>query len=311
MPIVSVLIVEDNDDDALLLSRAIRRYAPGAVTFDVHKTLDAGLCAVRERHYDLVILDYGLGPLNSMPILHAATMRAIPVVVVTGYHTEELNEMVMREGAAAAYSKEALSQERLRDIVGSAIGVGQEKRSLLQLALYEPELGIPNRFFLFRRLAEEISRGSRGHAALSVLMIDVDYFKRYNDAHGHAAGDECLRRVAALLAASVRRPSDLVARYGGEEFAAVLPMTSLEGACQVGERMRAAVEVAEMPGHQVTVSIGVHTVVPDFEMTPTTLLHEADCALYRAKESGRNCVVATPYAEWLAPKTSDLPRRES
>ncbi|MBV8672873.1 MAG: GGDEF domain-containing protein, partial [Acidobacteriaceae bacterium] len=136
----------------------------------------------------------------------------------------------------------------------------------------------------------------RNHSDLSLLLIDVDHFKAYNDIQGHLAGDDCLRRIAKVASNVVSRPSDLVARYGGEEFAVVLPGTPKAGARNVAERIRAAVQGLAMP-HEgnphavVTVSIGCATYIPQPEMKLDSLISAADSALYRAKAAGRNTVV--------------------
>jgi len=136
----------------------------------------------------------------------------------------------------------------------------------------------------------------RAGSRFSLLLIDVDHFKAYNDIHGHLAGDDCLRRIARVTSEMVSRPSDLVARYGGEEFAVVLPDTPQPGAHKVAERIRAAIEALAMPhgGNPhgvVTVSIGCATCTPEPDMQIGGLIESADSALYRAKAGGRNAVV--------------------
>jgi diguanylate cyclase (GGDEF)-like protein len=127
-------------------------------------------------------------------------------------------------------------------------------------------------------------------------MLDVDHFKKFNDFYGHAAGDECLQHVAAILAATVERSSDLVARYGGEEFAVLLSDTDARGARVVAESIRERVETAAIahaasdPEQCVTVSIGVATMVPAADEESRELIEQADRALYRAKGAGRNRV---------------------
>lgn len=139
--------------------------------------------------------------------------------------------------------------------------------------------------------------------ALSLLMIDVDYFKHYNDRYGHQAGDECLKKVAATISSVLKRPSDLVARYGGEEFAVILSNVPKDGATIVAERIRAAVEQLELPSgnpatRYVTISVGVASITPvSPEENPEKLLATADAALYEAKHSGRNQVVIFNYNE--------------
>ena len=124
-------------------------------------------------------------------------------------------------------------------------------------------------------------------------MIDVDFFKRYNDRYGHVAGDDCLRLVAGAIAAAARRPADLPARYGGEEFAVILPMTALDGALLIAERIRAAIAALDVAhvdsacGH-VTVSIGAASTMAPRTEQGQSLIAAADRALYRAKKQGRN-----------------------
>ena len=154
---------------------------------------------------------------------------------------------------------------------------------------------IANRRRLDQVMAHEWRLAARIHTDISLLLIDVDHFKPYNDIYGHLAGDDCLRRLAKVILEMVSRPSDLVARYGGEEFAVVLPNTPHAGALQVAERIRTAVQELGMP-HEgnphrvVTVSIGCATQIPEPDARLDRLIDAADHALYRAKHAGRNAV---------------------
>ncbi|MDR6926181.1 diguanylate cyclase (GGDEF)-like protein [Pseudomonas sp. BE134] len=178
---------------------------------------------------------------------------------------------------------------------------GQEKlievnRSLELLALEDALTGLSNRrqFDLF--ILAEMGRARRTQTHLAMLMIDVDHFKSFNDRYGHVAGDECLRRISAIIKDNIKRPGDLAARYGGEEFAVVLPGTDYPGAFLVAENIRHAVlraDIAhcESPGGRVTVSIGVCAFNPASQDQPEDLVSAADKALYVAKASGRNMSV--------------------
>jgi diguanylate cyclase (GGDEF)-like protein len=165
---------------------------------------------------------------------------------------------------------------------------------------------------------QEWRRAAREAQWLALLLIDVDNFKNYNDMHGHPAGDACLRAVAKTIANLARRPGDLVARYGGEEFAVLLPLTDLRGSCELGEKIRAAIEALELEpvgsalvegeaqgaeAHEpkadaartrITISIGCASIVPGGEESPPALVQDADRALYLAKANGRNRVEAKP-----------------
>jgi diguanylate cyclase (GGDEF)-like protein/PAS domain S-box-containing protein len=156
------------------------------------------------------------------------------------------------------------------------------------LATQDGLTGLYNQRAFQERLEEAYQHAVRYHTPLSLLLLDVDRFKRYNDRYGHLAGDEALRQVAALLQHQARA-ADVVARYGGEEFVIVLPHTEADGALALGERFRAALKAARWTGRTVTVSIGAATLTP--AMTGRNdLIAAADRALYASKNKGRNCV---------------------
>ena len=169
--------------------------------------------------------------------------------------------------------------------------------TLRQLADSDALTGLANRRRFDETLAAEHERARRSGQPLSLILLDVDYFKKFNDRYGHVAGDDCLRRVAAAIATGPRRPTDLAARYGGEEFAIILPDTDGEGARAVAEKIRQAVPAlgiahADSPCAAVTVSLGVHTCRPaaESEAAPLACIEAADGLLYRAKMDGRNCL---------------------
>ncbi|MEN9207966.1 MAG: diguanylate cyclase [Gloeomargarita sp. GMQP_bins_69] len=172
-------------------------------------------------------------------------------------------------------------------------------RELQRLAAFDGLTQVANRRRFDEYLAQQWQQLAAEGASLSLILADIDFFKRYNDTYGHLAGDDCLRRVAQTIVQVVNRPDDLVARYGGEEFAVILPRTILSGAVMVAERIRAAVEQLRIPHpcstvHDwVTLSLGVTTMVPTTLNSPAELVAAADHALYQAKQQGRNCVV--PY----------------
>jgi len=178
--------------------------------------------------------------------------------------------------------------ETLRDVT-------DEKRAqvaLEQLATRDGLTGLANRRCFDDTLQAEWQRALRQQQPLSLLMVDVDNFKQYNDAYGHLGGDECLQRIACAVSNEMRA-NDLVARYGGEEFAVILPNQSLKGAAIVAERIRCRVEQLHLPNlgsaqHVVTVSIGAATALAAPGSDPSQLVATADSALYRAKHMGRN-----------------------
>ncbi len=162
----------------------------------------------------------------------------------------------------------------------------EKNAALLNSSLTDGLTGCHNRRAFQLRLDEEHQRALRYDTPLSLLMIDVDHFKQFNDVYGHVAGDEVLRRVAHLLT-SAARTNDYVARYGGEEFTVILPNTAGEGALSVAERLRKSIETAQWTQRKVTVSAGASTLIGS-AMSAEELLIEADQALYQAKRMGRN-----------------------
>ena len=174
--------------------------------------------------------------------------------------------------------------------------IEQRDREAL-LARSDSLTGIANRRLFDEALTSEWRRAQRTATALSLVIADIDSFKRYNDSLGHLAGDTCLRRVAQSLATAARRPGDLVARIGGEEFAFILPGTSRADALAIAERVREEILALQIPhprssvSRYVTLSLGVAELTPDLGQSPQDLIRAADAALYRAKKQGRNRVV--------------------
>ena len=171
------------------------------------------------------------------------------------------------------------------------------EKELAQLAATDALTGVANRRTLDLTLRHEWFRAQRSGQPLSLLMIDADHFKAFNDHYGHQAGDDALREVAKVISDNVRRPADMVARYGGEEFSVILAETDSAGARQIAEQIRVAVEqlpIAAGGESPVTVSIGLSTWTTATDVSLEQLMFAADKALYQAKEKGRNRVVASP-----------------
>ena len=201
-------------------------------------------------------------------------------------------------------SRQVIAQLELRrSIAVLESGITEREQYVEQLEQYQQTLevaqvqleiqsatdsltGVKNRGAFNICLDEEFARAKRQHSPLSLVMLDVDWFKHFNDSFGHPAGDEALRAVAQILRQTVR-PYDVVARYGGEEFAAILPATGREGALVIAERCRRAIQSAVWPHQVVTVSLGAATLSADM-VSSSYLLTKADKALYQSKQDGRN-----------------------
>jgi diguanylate cyclase (GGDEF)-like protein len=221
-----------------------------------------------------------------------ATAYVVPVGVLVFVFLQAL--ILARHYSLAFVRVEELFREKTK-LEGTAL-------TLRNLTLLDALTGIANRRRFDQYLVQEWRRAARKKTCLACIMMDIDHFKRFNDTHGHPAGDEALRKIAGALGRSVRRPADLVVRYGGEEFAALLPDTDLAGAQSLAEKIRTTVLELAIPRHDaatgtegsevpevVTLSLGCAATVPNAaETDPLVLVRMADAALYRAKERGRN-----------------------
>jgi diguanylate cyclase (GGDEF)-like protein len=224
---------------------------------------------------------------------HFRETWGFPVLVLLGAALATVGAVRWRLRALERRRREleALVSERTAQLA-------EANRELERLASEDGLTRLANRRTFEASYSDEHRRAVRNAAPLSVIMLDVDCFKRYNDRYGHLAGDECLRAVAAVLRERVRRAGDLVARYGGEEFVIVLANANLEGARQVAEQVRHAVEALGLPhgasdvAPHVTISLGVASTVPRIGDDPAALVAAADSQLYRAKAGGRNRVCA-------------------
>jgi two-component system cell cycle response regulator len=227
------------------------------------------------------------------------TMKSLEIEVICPlFRNDDINGLLLlgpniKDEEYAHDTLEALGI--LANMFSIAVSNAQMYEQIKALSYTDGMTGLHNYRFFRMRIKEEISRARREHSLISLLIMDVDYFKNYNDTLGHPAGDEVLRKVSAILQKSVR-DNDIVARYGGEEFAIILTGADKVGACSLAERIRVKVENTEFykeeiqPNGKLTISIGTAT-FPDDAVTEDDLILKADRALYHAKNTGRNIVV--------------------
>jgi len=247
---------------------------------------------------DLILLDIQMPGIDGYEVCgrlkEDPASSGIPIIFVTALDAVSDEEQGLNLGAVD-YIAKPFNQAIVRARVRTHMSLKRKTDLLEEIALLDGLTGIPNRRNFDQELQREGKRSFREGDSFSLLMMDIDHFKAFNDHYGHGAGDTALRKVAETLGESLSRPTDRVSRYGGEEFVVLLPSTDREGACRVAERLRAAVEELAIT-HQystvatvVTLSIGCATHSPDDAgELPDDLLRRADEALYRAKEAGRN-----------------------
>ncbi len=183
-----------------------------------------------------------------------------------------------------------------KELVASEKKLIEKNEVLKRLSIHDGLTDVYNRRYFHQHFDREWKRVIRDKKSISLIMIDIDFFKLFNDTYGHLAGDDCLKQVAKTLNSLVNRPADLFARYGGEEFVAVLPGTDKEGSLLLAEEMRMAVEELKIKhtssdiSEYVTISLGIGTIFPDIKSSSNALIDLADKVLYKVKQSGRNKV---------------------
>ncbi|GJI99298.1 hypothetical protein RugamoR57_60160 [Duganella caerulea] len=238
---------------------------------------------------------------NNFPSLLSQTLNKAPFALYASPAAAARNERIQQAVEVRPIAVEGAARHCLIQINDVSIAVAREKLLREQAMVLRTQTfadgltGIANRRHFDVAMEKEHRRAKRGGTPLSLLMIDIDHFKAYNDHYGHQKGDQCLIQVAAALASMLRRPCDLMARYGGEEFAMILPETDVEQATLMAEAIRARTQELAIPhernsdaGQQVTVSIGIATQRVDAPAGIEALIGAADRALYLAKRNGRN-----------------------
>jgi len=252
---------------------------------------------VREQNPDLVLLDVVMPDMDGFEVLQqlksSLDTSGIPVIFVTAHGGDEIETQCLHAGAVDFISK-PINPSVVRARVKTHLTLKFQSDFLRDMAFLDGLTGVSNRRQFDDRLPMEWGRAQRKGTALTVIMLDVDSFKAYNDHYGHQAGDDCLRQIAAALKNALRRPTDLVARYGGEEFVCLLPDTGFDDGMLLGQRLLDAVRAMAIPHHfskaqpVVTISVGVATREgPGPDGRAGYLVSLADAQLYQAKHGGR------------------------
>nr|WP_320193394.1 PleD family two-component system response regulator [uncultured Desulfobacter sp.] len=295
----SVLIVDDAPVNIRMLASALKDTYRVRVANGGLKALDI---AGSDDPPDIILLDVKMPEIDGYEVCrrlkqNPETMQ-IPIIFVTTRGSSQDEAFGLNLGAVDYISK-PFSIPVVKARVRTHLQLKRHRDKLESLAMIDGLTGIANRRSFDQTIEQEWRRAQRTDTHLSLIMIDIDEFKRYNDNYGHGAGDECLRLVAYTIESTMRRSGDFVGRYGGEEFVVLLPECDLEGALEVAEKIRLKIKELNIPhrfskvADHITVSLGCNAMKYESGTTSTKLLHKADQALYQAKEQGRDRVVAS------------------
>lgn len=298
--ISTLLVIDDSRIARQQLIAILRRNSLFNFYFEAADGIE-GLKIALNKPIDLIICDIEMPGMDGFKFLRMLNGREelqdIPVIMVTGREDTETKIKGLEQGASDYVTKpydagELLARVKVQLKIKSLQDkLKQSNQLLLELSLTDPLTGLSNRRAMMENLSMEFERSTRKKSPLSLLMLDIDHFKKINDDFGHQQGDRLLQSFAALLRDHARQ-YDMAARFGGEEFALILPETGEADAWLVAERIRRGVEElrsADLPAEfRMTVSIGVATSPRPAMSSTDDLIREADYALYRAKRSGRN-----------------------
>ncbi len=295
----TVLIVDDVPMNIKILGDALKADYSVRFATNGQKALDI---ITSDSPPDLVLLDIMMPGMNGYEVCQKLKAdkqtQNIPVIFITAMSQEE-DETKGLELGAVDYITKPFSLPIVKIRVKTHLELKRHRDMLEHLSMLDGLTGIPNRRRFDECFEMEWKRAEREASFLSLIMIDIDHFKHFNDYYGHQAGDDCLKMVAHTLANSVKRAADCVARYGGEEFACILPGTDVQGAVQVGEAMRKNIEelkiahASSQVAEHVTISLGSASIIPSRKKSQFSLLEAADRNLYKAKETGRNRLKST------------------
>jgi diguanylate cyclase (GGDEF)-like protein len=288
-----ILIVDDDPVTVLLLNELLSSehelyFADGE---------DKALKIAVEHDVDLILLDIMLPETDGYTICRTLKRNtetsAIPVIFISA-KTETEDEVKGLEAGAVDYITKPISAPKILARVRTHLELKRYRDLLEDLSNIDGLTGIANRRRFDAMLAHEWSHSIRAQTKLSLIIIDIDHFKEYNDLYGHAAGDTCIKKIAQALRRGLLRTTDLAARYGGDEFACILPETDAPGAANVARMLHEAVgrlvirHVHQAAGGIVSVSMGIATAEPTAGTQVLSLIEAADACLYDAKNEGRD-----------------------
>jgi diguanylate cyclase (GGDEF)-like protein len=294
----TILIVDDNPLNIHVLAQPLFKEYEVKIATDGPSALTI---LDQDNKIDLILLDIMMPEMDGYEVCRRIknnpSIQDIPVIFVSAKGEVKDQQHGFNLGAVD-YITKPFEIPLVLARIHVHLRLKNKSEKLEKLALVDALTDIPNRRSLDNSVEREFKRGKRYKKTISLLMIDVDHFKAFNDHYGHGAGDKCLRKIAQTLESCIKRPGDMVGRYGGEEFMVVLPDCIHSGAVTIAEEMRQKIAMLNIPheyssvADHVTVSIGVKSKRCESEITSQEIMNKADQMLYLAKEQGRNRVVS-------------------
>lgn len=303
---MKILLVDDSKIEQMVISSYLD---PQKHQVIIASSGEEGVEAFYSQHPDLILLDVMMPGIDGYEVakrIRQSSEPWVPIIFLSGktssqdlaegiaaggddYLTKPVDPLVL---SAKLQAMDRIAKMRAQ-LIATTIQLEQANQELKQLSLSDGLTGIANRRYLDQTLPSELNRAFREQFPISVLLIDVDHFKKFNDHHGHLEGDDCLKQIAWQLRGACRRGSDFACRYGGEEFCVLLPNTDLLGANAVASNILGSIESLQIPhlgiepATTVTISIGIYSHDSSEPIKANAFLANADCALYQAKNAGR------------------------
>ncbi len=315
---ITVLLI----DDQAMIAEAVRRALSSEKDIEFHYCQDPtkGIKLATEINATVILQDLVMPDIDGLMMVRYFRVNKdtaqIPIILLSTKDEASIKSKAFSLGAndymvklpdkiemiarvryhSQAYINQLQKDEAFRALEESKAKLAEANRTLQKLSSLDGLTGIANRRNFDETLNKEWNRAMRSEKSIGLLMLDIDFFKLYNDHYGHQGGDDCLKKVAKGLDSAIHRETDFLARYGGEEFSGILPDTDLNGSVKVAEEMRLAIKDLRIEHAKstvsdlVSVSIGVSAIIPQQGTDPKILICAADQALYKAKEDGRDRV---------------------
>lgn len=289
----SILIVDDDIHLIRMMSQILKDFGRVLFATSGEKALEIA----KEQKPDLILLDVEMTPMDGYEVCRRLKQDEACSNCAIIFMTANVGmdvEIACLDAGAVDFIAKPLNPPVVQARVRTHLRLQHNSAALESLAQHDAMTGLYNRGYFNQAIESEYRRLQRHQLPLGIALVDIDYFKNYNDSYGHLAGDATLTAVAQALELATKRPGELVARYGGEEFVVLLPQVDKTVLLQYGLMLCETVRALQIPhaastcSHHITISVGLSLAIPSHDSSPGALLEQTDRALYQAKKNGRN-----------------------